>query len=204
MSSAPFIVLEALDGVGKSTLVQVLANRFDGVAMDTPGAQLRPLASAILSGLGEQQTARCLFYASSVLACGARGRAYADAGTPVIMDRYWLSTVSYARARGVEMDVDAIERVVPIPDITVLLVLEESERQRRLQERGFTQADLETLSPIFRDTVLCEMRSKRRLHGLRPTFEVDVTGADPEEAGRRVMEALESRLVVTRWHRYNR
>ena len=56
-----FIALEALDGVGKTTLAHSLASRLGGVAMNTPGDDLRKVSRAVLGGLGPHQGARCLF-----------------------------------------------------------------------------------------------------------------------------------------------
>ena len=177
-----FIVLEALDGVGKTTLAEGLAARLGGITMNTPGDALRGVSSEILDGLGPNQEARCLFYASSVLARGREARDLVEAGGIVVMDRYWLSTVSYARARGVEADLDQVESLVPAPDITILLTLDEGERQRRMRERGFTEADRETLDARFRDQVLAEMHWQNRRCALRPSVVVDLTGLRPRQA----------------------
>lgn len=177
-----FIVLEALDGVGKTTAARSLAAELGGVAMNTPGDELREVSGAVLSGLGEHQEARCLFYAASVLARGAAARRAVGAGIPVVMDRYWLSTISYARARGVTAPCEDVESLVVAPDLTVLLVLDESERRRRLTGRGLTTADRETLDAGFRERVLAEMLSSDRRLTLRPTLIVDVTGLDPDGA----------------------
>jgi dTMP kinase len=174
-----FIVLEALDGVGKSTAARALAAELGGVAMNTPGDQLRGVSEAVLRGLGEQQAARCLYYAASVVARGAEARRAVDGGVPVVMDRYWLSTIAYARARGVTAALDGVEALVPAPDLTVMLVLDEDERRRRLQGRGLTDADRETIDGGFRDRVVAEMMSEERSRGLRPSLVVDVTGLDP-------------------------
>ncbi len=185
-----FIALEALDGVGKTTLAGDLAARLGGVSMDTPGPELRPLRTEVLTALGLHQAARCLFYAASVLVAGERARAVVDGGSTVVMDRYWLSTICYARARGVELEVAAIEAAVPAPDVTVLVTLDEAARQRRLHDRGYTDADRETLVSSFRERVLLEMTSADRAPHLRPTVVVDVTGADREAATERVVRGL--------------
>lgn len=184
MSSGTFIVIEALDGVGKTTLVRELAARLGGIALDTPGSSLRRMSSAILEALGPNQSARCLFYAASVLAQGRRARELADSGTAVVMDRYWGSTVAYARARGATIELESVQSLVPQPDVTILLTLDERERVRRLESRGaLTPADAETLSEDFRVRVLSELRRFA-------TAEVDLTGATPAEAVDRVLEAL--------------
>jgi dTMP kinase len=177
-----FIALEALDGGGKTTLARSLAARIGGVAMNTPGDGLREVSGAILKGLGPHQGARCLFYAASVLARGAEARRMVDGGASVVMDRYWLSTISYARARGVTEDFGGVEALVPAPDLTVLLVVDEAERHTRLQARGLTAADRETLDTVFRDRVLGEMVSEDRRPEIRPGLELDVTGLGPADA----------------------
>ena len=190
MNKPKFIVLEALDGVGKTTLVHLVAERLGGLAMDTPGPALRATAAGVLDALGEHQTARALFYAASVLAAGERANQVVRAGQTVVMDRYWLSTLSYARARGVTVDLASIEGTVPLPDMTVLVTLDEEERQRRLLARGCTTADRETMDERFRHRVLSEMRSTARRPALRPTVEVNLTGANRDEAVERVLRVL--------------
>ena len=64
-----FVAIDGLDGVGKTTLVKELAWHYGGVEMYTPGPGLRPVVDTVLASLGDHQTARCLFYAASVLAC---------------------------------------------------------------------------------------------------------------------------------------
>jgi hypothetical protein len=80
-----------------------------------------------------------------------------------------------------------------MPDITVLLTLNERERVRRLRHRAvFTAADAETLEPDFRATVL------DHLHGVCD-LQVDVSGLKPQAAARRVWSAVVAwpRLATT-------
>lgn len=184
MKRGLFVVIEALDGVGKTTLVRDLSAALGGVPLDTPGENLRPIRGAVLDALGDDQLARCMFYASTVIAQGRRARVLADAGAIVVMDRYWASTFSYARARGVTTDLSGIHAIVPPADATVHVTLDERERIRRLVGRGgMTPADVETLHPQFRGTVLRYLRELA-------TVEVDVTGANRRQAVERVANAL--------------
>lgn len=189
-----FIVLEALDGVGKTTVARLLAAELDGVPMNTPGDQIRRVSDAVLDGLGENQAARCLFYASSVIARGAEARRVVRSGVSVVMDRYWLSTISYARARGLRSSLRDVEDLVVPPDLTVLMVMDEEERQSRLERRGLTRADLETMDPSFRDRVLSEMRSAERSPALRPSLVIDVTGLEPAAVVERLRLGIEEAL----------
>jgi len=186
-----FIVLEALDGVGKTTLSHAVAQRLDGVRLDTPGGALREVAGPVLVALGNSQEARCLFYAASVMAQGQRARRLVAGGQTVVMDRYWLSTIAYARARGVDGRLADVANRVPVPDMTLVLTLDEGERRRRLGKRGRTAADRETLSPTFASRVLREMSSPERLRWLRPSASVDLTGLDRRAAVDAVLRVIE-------------
>lgn len=184
-----FVAIEGLDAVGKTTLVNELASFYGGIAMDTPGLALRSVADRVLAALGDHQTSRCLFYAASVLTAGRKARELANAGQVVFMDRYWLSTIAYARARGVSVDLRALESIVPVPDLTALIILDEAERRRRLADRPNTAEDLETFDIRFRETVLHEMRSVARRPELRPV-EVDVTCVNRTAALQRLIAVI--------------
>jgi dTMP kinase len=189
MSRPIFVTIDALDGVGKTTLVSRLAAHFGGVPMDTPGPALRAVREVVLEGLGQDQLARCVFYLSTVIAEGHRARALVGCGTSVVMDRYWPSTLAYARARGVGEDLDAVVALLPRPDVSVMLTLDEEVRIRRLAGRGdVTAADRETLHPAFRDSVMRCLKATTDL-------EVDVTGASPDEAVDRVSGAIGAHLL---------
>ena len=186
-----FIVIEALDGVGKTTLVNDLAKSLSSVAMNTPGDKLRSVSDVVLDVLGDDQIARCLFYASSVISCGNKAREIVNRGETVVMDRYWLSTIAYARARGVSEQFREVESRVAYPDITVVLTLDEAERVRRMAGRStITDADRETLDENFRDTVLKEIFNPHRHAALRPTVKVNVSNCDRQQAVERVLSAI--------------
>lgn len=187
-----FVSIDGLDGVGKTTLVKNLARYHGGIATDTPGAVLRPVLNSVLAGLGDHQTARCLFYAASVLVAGQNARELVDSGQFVFMDRYWLSTIAYARARGVSVDLSAVESIVPAPDLSVLVTCDEVERRRRMANRQNTAEDLETYDFKSRATILREMRSASRRTELRPV-EIDATHADRTAIVRRVLALMNDR-----------
>lgn len=178
---APFIVLEGLDATGKTTVAKALADRLDGQALDTPGEAIRSVRPTVHEGLGEDPNSGVVFYLATVLGQGTRARRMTARGVPVVMDRYWLSSVGYGAARGATVDVTSLAECVAPPDLTVLLTMDEADRQRRLAARGCTAEDAETLDPVFRETVLETIRSDRQPAPLWPTLEVDVTGKTVEE-----------------------
>lgn len=189
MNPGKFIVLEALDGVGKTTLTAGLATTLPAVALAMPGLP-RPVMHAVFTGLGPDPTARCLFHAAAARAIGLRARELAAGGQHVIVDRYWLSALAYARARGMAADFSAIEAQIPEPDLTVVLTLAEGERQRRLVQRGATEVDRETLSTAFQSAVFTEFGHQDRAKAWRPQLTFDVTGLTVAGALTKVLDAL--------------
>ncbi|WP_299200542.1 AAA family ATPase [uncultured Amphritea sp.] len=182
-----FIVLEALDGVGKTTLAKMLAHHYDYNFMSTPGSELQLIREKIIKGLGQSQIARALFYAATVQAEGEKASSFRQVGENVVMDRYSASTIAYAVARGIAMDLDASLSKSIKPDLTILLTLDEQERQSRLIKRGASDEDLETLNPIFRQRVLVELRQ-------RIDTELDLSGLTEEEALAQVYACIQSHL----------
>jgi len=178
-----FIAVEGLDGVGKSTVVQQLAGCFSGHAMSTPGAALRECRQAVLHAFAEDELAKALFYTASVSSQGSQARSRAERGEWVFMDRYWASTLAYAKARGVTADLEALNGSLIQPDLTVLLLLDESERQSRLQARGATAEDMETLEPGFRQCVLDELQARANLV-------IDITGLAVTEVAASVSSVI--------------
>jgi dTMP kinase len=184
-----FIVLEGLDGVGKSTLARRLAESGEYQLMTTPGADLLPMRSDIMNGLGSSQTARALFYAATVQAEGEKARACNKQGRTVVMDRYSASTIAYAQQRGVTLDLTSILSQAYQPHLSILLTLDEDERQQRLYTRGTTAEDIETLNPDFRTGVLTRLQSLCDI-------ELDLTKANEEEAVSLLKHCINNHLIL--------
>lgn len=178
-----FIAIEGLDGVGKSTVVQRLAEHFCGHAMSTPGPALRECRSTVLQVFAEDELAKALFYTASVSSQGRQARRLVESGNWVFMDRYWDSTRAYAKARGVSADLDALGSALVQPDLTVLLILDEAERLARLTTRGATAEDMETLDPQFRECVLAQLQA-------RASLVVDISGLVIEDVVTKVASAI--------------
>ena len=82
------------------------------------------------------------------------------------------------------------ERSCEVPDLTILLILDEEERLQRLSKRGMSPADKETLEPSFRAKVLKEMRSRDRNPEFRPNIIVDLTGTTIEEGAEKLLQEI--------------
>lgn len=155
------VALEGLDGVGKSTLAADLAQALGAESLAMPGMP-RTVAHGVFLAIGDDPTSRCLFHASCAHALGLKAREFASRGSNVVIDRYWLSSVAYARARGVTLSFVSVEQAIPAPDLTILVTLNEDERCRRLHIRGPTSVDRETMVPGFADRVLAELSRRDR------------------------------------------
>lgn len=87
-----FIVIEGLDGTGKSTIAKTLATALNAELLATPDASLKKARPIIDAAYENQPLARQLFYASSVLHLSEKIKGLMAEEKSVIVDRYWLST----------------------------------------------------------------------------------------------------------------
>ena len=182
-----FIVLEGLDGVGKSTLARRFAQQYGYQLMTTPGTEILPMRADIINGLGSSETAKALFYAATVQAEGKKAHKLIQNEQNVLMDRYRASTIAYAHERGVTLDLSTVLSQVYQPHLSILLTLDESERQLRLQKRGATAEDIETLDPKFRTGVLSRLQTQCDVT-------LDLTGANEDQAVELLYECINTHL----------
>ena len=142
-----FIVVEGLDGSGKSTLAADLALRLGGAATTTPSPELRRIRPAILDGLSGSPVARQAFYLATVAHASDGIRSSLARGQTVILDRYLLSTMVYAAARGEFLRWPELERDLLPAHLTLFVDVPLAVRRARLQRRGMGAEDRETLDP---------------------------------------------------------
>ncbi len=148
MKRAEFIVLEGLDGCGKSTLARHLGRRLGARVMATPhglDSATRRVMERHCHGI---VLARQLFYASTVVAASELVRAQLRAGQHVVMDRYWLSTMTYHDALGSDARLEDVARHLVAATATVFLDVPVELRRSRLIERGALRPhDRDSLDP---------------------------------------------------------
>ena len=129
-----FIVLEGVDGSGKSTVAKRLAEDVQADLVRTPPPDFLPIRH--LMDTTTNVEARFLYYLSSVCHTSdfIRKSLYKK---HVICDRYFASTLACHRALGLDLDWDYSQLPFLRPDFSFLLdVIDERERQRRLAQRG--------------------------------------------------------------------
>ncbi|MGE3509824.1 MAG: dTMP kinase, partial [Vicinamibacterales bacterium] len=187
-----FIVLEGLDGSGKTVIAEQVAREIGGVLLTTPSLVLRGVREAILDGLGPNPESHQLFYLGTVYAVAREVRAALASGRPVVMDRYYLSTAAYAAFRGSMLDTDPLSLGLVPADLTVFLDVPRDVRASRLAARhdGEPAADdAETLSPEADERLRAEHKVRAHLPVIGEWIEMDGT-MSPGLIVRRVIEAV--------------
>jgi thymidylate kinase len=141
----PMVVLEGLDGVGKSTVAKALAERLGATLLCSPGG----VGALALDNLGPLRmhfdacapVVRREFYRFANVTVSERANALLKSG-PVVVDRYWASTVAYALAMdGLDVNDGRVAGEYPAflrrPDAVVLVTASSADRrQRRAQRDG--------------------------------------------------------------------
>jgi len=162
------IVFEGVDGSGKSTQLALLAEALRSAGRDVVetgepydcewGRKIREMARSG-RGMAPEQELEWFLEQRRVHVRDLVGPALA-AGRIVLSDRYFLSTVAYQGARG--LDAKALlaecEAEFPIPDLVLLLEIDPGRGLRRVSERGGPrepafeeQAFLRRVAAIFHD-----------------------------------------------------
>lgn len=144
---SPLIVVEGLDGVGKTTVTNQLVARLGGTLVRTPDPTLEPLR-ALFRGL-PQPLSRAFYCGANYLAAPVMAGLSAD-GVPVVVDRWWCSTCAMSLAESAGdprllpapgSEVYAWPRDLPAFDVGVLLFVEERVRRLRMQKRNDENAE---------------------------------------------------------------
>ena len=142
-----FIVIEGIDGTGKTELLRRLAPKIElktGVRIiqrHEPGScELEGTIRRLFkreSGPLPSEAMAVLFTADRLL-CMDRFSPLLSDGLIVVSDRHKLSTLAYQAARGCSMDVLSILNSVPCPepDLTILLTIDPNVARQRMIARN--------------------------------------------------------------------
>ncbi|MEZ8169703.1 MULTISPECIES: dTMP kinase [unclassified Vibrio] len=149
-----FIVIEGLDGSGKSTVSKHLAEKLNAKLLTTPGAGFKEVRKQLDTVFEHNTKARQLFYMATVLNVASEAQRLIDSGQNVVVDRYWLSTQVYHHwmSNGQCYTLDEVESELLAPDLTVYLDLPVDERIARINNRNHcTLEDRQTLTEQAND-----------------------------------------------------
>src|SRR5688572_10329827 len=118
MSARPwFVVLEGLDGTGKSTVASRLAELGGAEVLATPQAALLPCRDTVERVFPADSPSQTVFYAACVLEASRVADRAIRGGRSVVCDRYWASTVAYATAADRWLDLDGLAATLRVPDL---------------------------------------------------------------------------------------
>jgi dTMP kinase len=196
------IVFEGLDGSGKSTQLPLLAERLAASGREVvrtrepydcePGRQIRALAQRHVPVAPEEELA--LFLAQRRLHVREVVAPALARGGLVLSDRYFLSTVAYQGARGLDPErlLAANEAEFPLPDLALLLVLAPAAGLARVAARGAPA------EPAFEQVEFLErVRGIFDAHDRPYLVRIDAAGTARAVAAR-VAEAVRRRLGLGR------
>ena len=178
------VVVEGIDGAGKSTVVRRLAELCTarGLACVTSAEPTRgrwgmKLRQSMAEGRLSLDEELALFLKDRAEHVEQIIRPALEAGKVVLLDRYYISTAAYQGARGVDPEtiLEMNERFAPKPDLVLLLDFDPDGGLARIRARGdapntFEVADqLRAVRKIF---LALERPFIRRVDASRPAEEV--------------------------------
>lgn len=203
-SRGRYIVIEGIDGSGKTTQFNRLLSHLDGaISVREPGGT--PMGEHIRTILKDReiprsgQTNAFLFAAARADLVDTAIRPAITSGSNVVADRNWLSTYAYQNAEGV--DAEHIKQLNQIatseffePDLVLLLDIDPAISQQRLEQRGGVEADFfdskgHDYFVRVREAYLSGVKQ------LKNGVVIDATGT-PEEVWQRIQRILKERNIA--------
>jgi dTMP kinase len=202
-----FIVLEGVEGSGKSTQAQRLSAWLDSLGIrhvltrEPGGTRVgEEIRNALLHG-GDvpPRTELLLMVAARAALVHQVIRPALDRGEIVVSDRYELSSFAYqGYGRGVPLDevrlVNAFATGGLSPDLTLLLDVEPEEGVARRERAGAGADRIERAGDEFHRQV---GRAYRLLSGSEPGVAVVAAGADPDSVHATIRDLLRARYPET-------
>jgi thymidylate kinase len=187
-----FIVIEGLDGTGKSTTAKALAKELGGIALNTPLDKFKDVRPKLEDIYAEESYGRQLFYASTAISSSIQVEKELANAPVVVLDRYWLSTQVYHswRTQGAHFKLSEVESILLKPDLTVYLELSLEKRIERLGGRDDnTEEDRQTTDLVANQQLNNLYHIHRNLQCVGTWLKVDA-GLSTEEIVKQVSEHL--------------
>lgn len=147
-----FIVLEGIDGSGKTTLRDGICDSLKGMGFDAvPTAEPTDgrLGSILRNGGTDNPLAEALLFVADRACHTDEIKGLIEKGVSVVCDRYYASTLAYQSAGSGGPDYDLLvtlnELATIEPDITFLLDIDPEKGMSRVDDRGEEKSKFEKL-----------------------------------------------------------
>ncbi|MDH5646524.1 MAG: dTMP kinase [Candidatus Heimdallarchaeota archaeon] len=185
-----FVTIEGIDGSGKSTQMQLVANRLRESGYEviiTHEPTKRRIGSIIkehylINPNSIPEVDALLYAADRIEHYNLDVRPKLDQNYIVLTDRYVISSIVYQGAQGVEINwIKEINKMVPLPDLSIILEIPIEIAINRLDstdkqiEKFENYSWLEKLSKIYQSI---ELGKIKRINGNLPINEVTTSLVD--------------------------
>ena len=200
MKGGALIVFEGVDGSGKSTQLALLAEAIRSAGREVvetgepydcePGRKIREMARSA-GGVAPQQELEWFLEQRRLHVRDLVAPAL-EAGRVVLSDRYFLSTVAYQGARGLDAELLLAESEAkfPLPDLVLLLEIDAESGLQRVTERGGPR------EPAFEERAFLE-RVAEIFRGLDRDYIAHIPAqGDIQAVHQRVVSEVRSRLAL--------
>lgn len=177
-----FIVIEGIDGCGKSAVARLLAERLGAWCYETPPPPFTCIRRHIDAYASVE--VHHLFYLAAVLYASDEIRALLHT-QDVVCVRYVMTTVVYHSVLGsaLQLDVESLHCVQP-DYVFLLCVTDEAERQRRIEQRRIkTAADALLENADLRQRLITEYEKFSAVH-------IDTTHLNQEQVVQTIIDYL--------------
>lgn len=198
-----FICIEGLDATGKTTLVDSLAKEISATKLKSPPTIQVPALqgpSDIRSYFDEKNPIiRRAYYRSANLFASEIARSEIEDGSNVVMDRYWASTVAYSALDCIDWFHQWQGRYpeeLIVPDLTILLTVNEEIRLQRLHGRN------QQITPEEHVISSSEHSERRQMilsayRSFPNIFEIDTSGLSPDQVLEKCIEVIRARSILS-------
>ena len=182
-----FIVIEGVDGTGKTTLAEGIKSRLSEIgrsAITTAEPTDGPVGRLLRQGVTDDPRAEALLFVSDRSMHTGDIREHLAAGETVICDRYYASTLAYQAASGTGVSETWLramnDEVIERPDFVFLLDADPELCSARIDSRGGERSRFEHL----------EFQKLVRENYLRIAEEDEFTIIDASQAPEKVLDEV--------------
>ena len=177
----PFVVLEGINGVGKTAVSRKLARLMGAVRLQTPPKRFGTTAEYV--DRDPKSVAHLLFYLAAAHYVSECVSVHLPL-RPVVCDRYVLCTFAYHAACNQALPFGPADFGLTLPTATFLLTAKESKRKRRMcRRRNRSKAETDLDDPVM---VLRVLQAYRRYE----LIEVDTTDVSVAQVAEEIVTLL--------------